>query len=341
MTEERMRAMRYVIYGAGAIGGVVGGRLSEHGHDVVLVARGAHYAAIRDHGLTMETPDGTHVVQAIAVDHPSKMELRDTDVVFLCMKGQDTADALRALVACAPPGIKVLCTQNGVENERAALRAFPNVYGVRVSIPGSHFEAGVVLAHGTPSSGIIDLGRYPQGADDVAHAIAADLNASTFSARVDEDIMRWKYCKLLGNLGNAVEAVCAPGAHERGGRLATLAREEGVACYRAAGIDFASGEEDRERRGTEVTLVAVGGREHAGASSWQSLERRAGTIESDYLNGEIVLLGRLHGVPTPVNETLTRLADELARANQGPGSYTEDEVLALAGVAAVADVAAR
>ena len=53
--------MRFVVLGAGAIGGVVGGRLAEHGHDVVLIARGAHYEAIRDNGLRIESPDeATH-----------------------------------------------------------------------------------------------------------------------------------------------------------------------------------------------------------------------------------------------------------------------------------------
>ena len=55
---------------------------------------------------------------------------------------------------------------------------------------------------------------------------------------------------------------------------------------------------------------AAGGRQsRPGASSWQSLARGTGSIEADYLNGEIVLLGRLHGVATPVNAALQRLAN--------------------------------
>ena len=48
--------MRFVVYGAGAIGGVVGARMFENGHDVVLIARGAHYEAIRDKGSTVIVP---------------------------------------------------------------------------------------------------------------------------------------------------------------------------------------------------------------------------------------------------------------------------------------------
>ena len=64
-------------------------------------------------------------------------------------------------------------------------------------------------------------------------------------------------------------------------------------------------------------------------SIWQSLERRLGSIETDYLNGEIVLLGRLHGVPTPVNEVLQRLANDLARRRAEPGTFSETRLLEL------------
>ena len=69
----------------------------------------------------------------------------------------------------------------------------------------------------------------------------------------------------------------------------------------------------------------IPGRERGGGSSWQSLARGTGNIESDYLNGEIALLGRLHGVPTPVNALLQRLAAEAAARRDPPGQLTEVE----------------
>ncbi len=65
----------------------------------------------------------------------------------------------------------------------------------------------------------------------------------------------------------------------------------------------------------------------AGGSSWQSLRRGTGTIETDYLTGEIVLLGRLHGVATPANYALQDLAAEMARTGEPPASRTVDDVL--------------
>ena len=138
--------------------------------------------------------------------------------------------------------------------------------------------------------------------------------------------MRWKYRKLITNLGNAIEAVCGPGV--RGGELNDLVVAEAEAVLDAAGIDRVTEAEDLERRGDHLRLRRVGGERRQGGSSWQSLERGIGAIETDYLNGEIVLIGRLHGVATPANETLQRLANELASTRRPPGAHGEADVLA-------------
>jgi 2-dehydropantoate 2-reductase len=63
---------------------------------------------------------------------------------------------------------------------------------------------------------------------------------------------------------------------------------------------------------------------------WQSLARETGTVEADWLNGEIVLLGRLVGYPTPINACLQRLVADLAASMGPPGMMSEDEILAAA-----------
>lgn len=86
--------MRYIIVGAGAVGGAVGGRLAEAGHQVVLVARGAQYTALRDDGLSLTTPDGTHVHRIPVADGPAAVELEAQDVLVLAVKTQDAVAAL-------------------------------------------------------------------------------------------------------------------------------------------------------------------------------------------------------------------------------------------------------
>ena len=321
--------MRFVVDGAGAVGGVLGGRLAQHGHDVTLIARGPHLDAIRARGLRVEDPDDAVVLRLPCVASPAELDVGAEDVVLLAMKTQDTTAALEALAAAAAPPTPVVCVQNAVVNETTALRRFANVYGVAVMLPTQFLEPGVVQAYSTPTTGILDIGPVPGGhVDELATAIAAAFTESRLASVARPDIMAWKYRKLITNLGNAIEAVCGPDA--RGGRLGDIVAAEGEACLDAAGVDRVSVEEDQERRGDLIRWRPIGGVRRGGGSSWQSLVRGTGAIETDYLNGEIVLLGRRHGVPTPANATLQRLARTLAHTGGRPGSVTEDEVLELA-----------
>ena len=156
--------MRFIVYGAGAIGGVIGGRLFQHGHDVTLIARGRHYEALRTNGLRLRSTDEDVTLAVPTVDHPARLRLQDGDVVVLAMKTQDTRAALAALGETASAEVAIVCAQNGVDNERAALRRFENVYGMCVMCPAVHLEPGTVEAHSSPITGLLDLGRYPSGA---------------------------------------------------------------------------------------------------------------------------------------------------------------------------------
>jgi 2-dehydropantoate 2-reductase len=81
-------------------------------------------------------------------------------------------------------------------------------------------------------------------------------------------------------------------------------------------------------RTSAITVQPVPGfEERLGGSTWQSLAR-GGSLETDYLNGEIALLGALHGVPTPVNRMLQEVAGQAARTGAQPGSYTAEQLLA-------------
>src|SRR5262245_53942333 len=139
--------MRFVVYGAGAIGGVVGGRLFEHDHDVVLIARGAHYDALCEQGLTLEWPDGSVTLPLPTVDDPGAINWTGDEVVLLATKSQDTAGVTHALATAAPPTTTVVCLQNGVSNEREALRRFGHVLGAVVMCPAGHLAPGVVQAY--------------------------------------------------------------------------------------------------------------------------------------------------------------------------------------------------
>jgi 2-dehydropantoate 2-reductase len=341
--------MRYIIIGAGAVGGTIGGYLFQGDHDVVLVARGAHLDALRSRGLTLATPAGTSTLDIPAVAGPDELQLRDGDVLVMATKTQD-AEALysewawqpvrgAAGTATAAESLPVVCAQNGVASERLALRRFRQVYGMCVWLPAAHLEPGTVESQGTPLAGLLPVGRYPRGTDGTAQEISDDLTKSRFLAPVDGEVMRWKYGKLMFNLANAIEALCgreaARGSQEQdaAGELRRRAHAEGVAALDAAGIGYAGGEEIAAARGDQVRIGQVNGSSRTGGSSWQSLSRGTGTIEADFLNGEIVLLGREHGVQTPVNEVLQKLANQAARDHRPPGGVTPAEILTQASAA--------
>ncbi|AVT33822.1 2-dehydropantoate 2-reductase [Plantactinospora sp. BC1] len=335
--------MRYVIIGAGAVGGTIGVRLGEAGRDVTLVARGAHLAAIRAHGLTLNTPDGEYVGRLPAIGDPATdrvdQPLTPDTVLVLTVKSQDTEAALRSWADLPVQGggtaaerLPLLTAQNGVANERAAARLFDRVYPVCVWLPATHLEPGRVVASGHPYSGMLHLGAFPHGSDDLARRIGADLAAARFLAPVRDDVMRWKYGKLLRNLGNGVQALfglsvggTASGADDRraarAAELLAAVLAEGEAALDAAGIGYTSRAEEADERGDRVEAVPVAGQPRQGGSTWQSLARDAGSAETDYLNGEIVLLGRLHGVPTSANAAVQRAMRRAVREHIPAGEF--------------------
>ena len=324
--------MRFVIYGAGGIGGTIGARLHQAGFDVVLIARGAHYEAIAADGLRFVSPSQDVFLRIPCANRPADAAIAPDDCVLLCMKSQHTEAALRDLHAASGGAARVVCCQNGVENERLALRRFAHTYGMVVWLPAEHLAPGVVVNFAEGTAGGLDAGCYPAGTDAYIEQVTAALTTAGFSASPHPAIMGHKYEKLLANLNNAVQA--ATGSRFDGpstGMVAVLRnigrllRKEALACYEAAGIHCATREEVAAGR-AGIRGASVPGHERHGGSSLQSLLRGTGDIETDFLNGEIVLLGRLHGVPTPANAVVQEIGNRLVRERLPAGSLSVDEL---------------
>jgi len=309
--------LRWIIYGAGAIGGTIGARLNKVaseavGDEVVLIARGEHGAAIAANGLRFIHPMGREVLHIPVVEHPGQLNPTADDVILLCMKTQHTPAALAHLCSLGMQNVPIFCVQNGVANERLAARLCSNVYAVVVNLPASHIDPGVVATYaGTADSvgGVLDSGRYPGGCDDVLQRVCAGLQQAGFAASADPRVMAQKYAKLLSNLGNALELVLAERTDFRA--ASRELRAEALECYAAAGIDFLPLRDYMARNSALYTPVELADTPRIGGSTFQSLQRGAADVETDFLNGEISLLGRLHGVATPLNSLLQTLARDV------------------------------
>lgn len=338
-----------MIIGAGAIGGTLGGRLAQHdpAHPPLLIARGDHGEAIaRGGGLRLRSPDDDVRVPVPAAASPDDVRLETDDILVLATKTQAAETALREWVdrpvfpagsanGSDPAGsagdlLPVFTALNGVESERIAARYFARVFGICVWLPGVHLTPGEVVVRIAPSSGTFIVGRYGALADaadrDLLATLEADWTAATFRIFVVDDVMAWKYRKLLSNLGNALQALLGPDAASDD--IATRLRTEATDLYGVAGIAIPTDDDERAWRGNAFDIRPVPGVDgDLGGSSWQSITR-GGSIESDFLNGEVALLARLHGRQAPLNATVQRLARQAATAGAGAGSMTVDQLVA-------------
>ncbi len=325
--------MRFIVYGAGGIGSAIGGHLFKTGHDVALVASPRHVDRIRESGLRLLTPDETHVLRVPAYKEASELTpFGGEDVVILTAKSQHTATCLGQLRnAGAPRSTPILCAQNSIVNEPYATRVFDRVYGVMLNMPATFLEPGEVIHPITGNGGLIEVGNYPSGADELAERVAEALSEAGFASSVNSAVMRTKAAKTLINLNNALEAI----TDGRGDADAynRAARVEAEQVWRRAGIEWEPYADYERRskaiRGTnKMPKGFEGGTKRS--STWQSMTRGTGNVEAEAINGDIVKLGQALGIPCPYNETLWRVAEDMAAKGEKPGRYTVEQLTEMA-----------
>ena len=202
----------FIVYGAGAVGGVIAARLHLGGEDVQVVARGAHLSPIRRDGCGWSPPTTRRSSACLPPSgSPTSTSATDT-AVLVAVKSHQTAAVMHDVARSTPPDVTLVSAQNGVANEAVLLRGRAHVVSMVVMLPSSHLEPGIVVQGSSNKPGLLDVGRYPSGTDEPrAEAVAAGLRAGGFESIVGPDIMAWKYRKLMLNLGNAAGAACPPG----------------------------------------------------------------------------------------------------------------------------------
>jgi 2-dehydropantoate 2-reductase len=329
--------MRIGVFGAGSIGGYVGGRLVATTHDVVFVGRGRVKEELEASGITAIDLVGNVAVapkERLRI-HVEPESMRDRDVILCCVKSAQTPEVAEAIATHAPSNALVVSLQNGLRNadvlrERIARgRVLASVVGFNVVQKG-----GGVFRMATAGEILLERTTDPRLA-----SLVSALKASDIAAKVVDDIRAHQHAKLLMNLNNAVSALSdAPSrdlvfvAGYR--RIVAAIVREAIGVMRAAKIRPAA------LRGIPVKamplllslptpLVKLVARAQlridpeARSSMWEDLSRGRKT-EVDELNGEIVRMAKSCGVDAPLNRRIVELVHEVEREQKGSPKLDPD-----------------
>jgi len=195
--------MKFAVFGAGGVGGYLGARLADAGHQVHLIARGDHLAALQSSGLRVESVAGDTTVECPATDDPA--EIGPCDYVLFCVKSYDTGDAATDLAPLLDDGTAVVSFQNGVDNETwlADVVGEEHVAGGVAYIFSTIADPGVVAHTGGPARfvfGELDGERTPriEALDDALSACEGVESVLAEDVRVE----LWrKFCLICAQAG--------------------------------------------------------------------------------------------------------------------------------------------
>ncbi len=325
---------RIVIAGAGSIGCYFGGCLAAAGRNVTLLLRAPLAEAITRHGLhisDLDSGDATIPPASLKLTDDAKDALSAAQVVLVTVKCRNTRDIAEAIAQYVPEDAVVLSLQNGVNNA-AILRDVPGsrrvVAGmVPFNVVQTHVDGEAPRFH-RASSGTIQIGHSVEGLRALL-----DVPGAAVAEHADIDALLWS--KLLINLNNALNALSdLPLTRELGDRrwrlLLRQQMREAFTVLRASGIY------PKRIEGVHPRLIAFGLRlrdpvfglvarrmlamdPKARSSMWEDLEARRPT-EIDYIQGEIVRLAELHGLPAPLNRRVMdciKAAETAAKGSPG------------------------
>ena len=291
--------MRIAIFGAGGIGGYLGGRLSQAGEEVVLIARGEHLKAIREHGLRVDSIKGDFVATpALATDNPT--EAGTVDAVILGVKAWQVTDAAKAMRPMIGPDTFVVPMQNGVEapgqlasvlGEKAVVVGLGGLISYIVG-PGHILHAG-----GEP---FVSFGESDDSASERTQRLLQAFRNAGVQATIPTNIHAALWGKLAFMAANSgVGAITrvpvgqwrsVPGSWE----MAQQVVKEVLAVAHGKGIRMPID-------ALPATQARLEASPPGGTSSMQRDLMEGRPSELGVQNGGVVRLGLEAGVPTPVN----------------------------------------
>ncbi|HEX6143067.1 MAG TPA: 2-dehydropantoate 2-reductase [Geminicoccaceae bacterium] len=295
--------MKIGIVGAGGVGGFLGARLAAAGVEVSILGRGAHLAAIRAHGLRLESPSGDLVVQpAAASDRAS--EIGPVDVVLCAVKLYDLEAAARALGPMLGGTTGVVTLQNGVEAAESVARVVgrQHVLGGVAQIAAVVGEPGLIRQTGTMAR--FSVGELDGTRSERLEALGEALTSAKVEHELSTDIRRaiWAKMVFLAGFSGMTALVRLPiGPIREDPETRAMLRasfDEALAVAAAEGVDFGPGAADERLRMVDRLPAEMR------SSLLDDLERGR-RLELPWLSGAIARLGRRHGIATPIHDMIT------------------------------------
>lgn len=294
--------MRIAAMAAGGVGGYFGARLAAAGHDVTFLARGAHLAAIRDKGLTIESTLGDlHIADAQVTDDPSSVG--PVDIVLFAVKLWDTEKAGEMARPLVGKDTRVITTQNGIDS----VERLSAIFGPEHVVMGVAYIATVIATPGvisqTSQFARLRCGRIDGAADPKLNAFVEAGKQAGIDIALSDDaqVERWRKFVYLVTMSAATASTRLPigrivADQEARDFFVRLMREV-IAVGKAKGAPLPP---TLDQDGLQFLRAAPA---EMRASMAHDLER-GNRLELDWLTGKVVALGRELGVPTPANDAV-------------------------------------
>jgi len=306
--------MKIAVMGSGGVGGYFGARLAKGGADVTFVARGAHLAAMRAHGLAVEGgPDAIRLPEVNAVEDPAAIGI--VDLVIFAVKLWDTESAITQIRPIVGPDTAVISFQNGVLKDEYLTKAFglARIMGGVCYVATSIARPSVIGRTGTLERmvfGEFDGLPSPRAARFHDACLAGGIKAELAHNIRREIWEKFVFLVALSGATTTMRTTIGPIRANPQTRAFLLdVMREVVAVGRAHGIDL------REDYAEQRLRLADDLAPEMTSSMHHDLER-GNRLEVRWLSGGVVELGRAVGVPTPLNRAI---ADILALRAEGGG----------------------
>lgn len=296
--------MRIAILGSGGVGGYFGGRLAAAGGDVHFIARGAQLAALRERGLTIESPRGNlHVPHVNATDDAGT--IGPVDLVFFTVKLYDTDSALAQLPALIGPNTLVIPFQNGVDSVERLTKAVgeAHVAGGTSYVTAVVAEPGVIR-HTAMETLIFGPMKGPASAslEELRELGNRAGCKAILSERISVDIwLKFSQLSVFSGISSIARAPIGPVRTDPELRaLMEAALHESIAVARSRQIPLPHDTFDKAIKALDALPP------HARSSMLEDLDRGR-RIELPWLSGAVVRIGQEVGVPTPTHRLFVTL----------------------------------